>query len=47
MHFIKPAYVIEPFEISKAIILVLVTAAIGFVAGAVGAWAWNLLHKAY
>jgi hypothetical protein len=38
MHFIKPVYVIEPFEISSAIILlVLVTAAIGLVVGAVGA----------
>jgi len=44
MHFIKPVYAVEPFEISRAIILVLVTAAIGFAAGAVGAWAWNLLH---
>ncbi len=46
MHFVKPVYVIEPFEISRAVILVLVTAAIGFVMGAVGAWAWNLLHRA-
>jgi hypothetical protein len=45
MHFIKPVYVIEPFEISRAILLVLVTAAIGFVVGAAGAWAWNVLHK--
>ena len=46
MHFIKPVYVVEPFETSRAAILILVTAAIGFVAGAVGAWAWNRLHKA-
>jgi hypothetical protein len=42
MHFIKPVYVIEPFEISSAIILlVLVTAAIGLVVGAVGASAFG------
>jgi hypothetical protein len=46
MHFIKAVYVIEPFEISRATILVLATAAIGYVVGAVGAWAWNVLHKA-
>ena len=45
MHFIKPVYVIEPFEIPRAILLILVTAAIGFILGAVGAWAWNILHK--
>jgi hypothetical protein len=31
MHFIKPIYVIEPFEIVRAAILVFVTAGIGFV----------------
>jgi hypothetical protein len=36
MHFIKPIYVIEPFEITRAIILILVTAAIGFVFGISG-----------
>jgi len=45
MHFIKPIYVIEPFEITRAFILILVTAAIGFVLGSAGAWAWNALHK--
>ena len=39
MHFIKPIYVIEPFEITRAFILILVTAAIGFVLGSAGAWA--------
>ncbi len=46
MHFIKPIYVVEPFEISRAIVLVSVTAAIGFAVGAVGALSWNLVHKA-
>ena len=45
MHFIKPIYVIEPFAISRPIILVLVTGGIGFVLGSAGAWAWNALHK--
>ena len=45
IHLIKPVYVVEPFDISRAVLLVAVTAAVGFVTGAVGAWAWNLLHK--
>lgn len=46
MHFIKPIYVIEPFEIARAAILIVVTAGIGFVIGSVFALVWNILHKA-
>jgi len=46
MHFIKPIYVIEPFEIVKAAILLVVTAAVGFVIGSIFALVWNALHKA-
>ncbi len=46
MHFIKPIYVIEPFEITRAAILVIVTAALGFVIGSVFAMVWNAVHKA-
>jgi hypothetical protein len=45
IHFIRPIYVIEPFEILRAIILVLVTAGLGFVLGSTLAFAWNVLHK--
>ena len=45
MHFIKPIYVIEPFEIVRAAILIIVTTGIGFVIGAVFALIWNALHK--
>ena len=45
MHFIKPVYVVEPFEIGRAVILVLVTGAIGFFAGAGFGLIWNALHK--
>jgi hypothetical protein len=31
MHFIKPIYVIEPFAIVRAAILLILTAAVGFV----------------
>ena len=46
MHFIKPIYVIEPFEIGKAAILLVTTAGIGFVIGSAFALVWNALHKA-
>jgi hypothetical protein len=43
-HFIKPIYMIEPFEFARAIVLLLLTAAIGFVLGLVFGWVWNALH---
>ena len=44
MHFIKPIYVIQPFETTRMIILVGVTMGIGFVLGAIFALVWNALH---
>ncbi len=46
MHFIKPIYVIEPFEIVRAAILLIITAGVGFIIGSVFALIWNALHKA-
>lgn len=45
MHFIKPIYVIEPFEPVRAVILIVVTALFGFVAGSAFAIIWNASHK--
>jgi hypothetical protein len=45
MHFIKPIYVIEPFEIARAAILLIVIAGVGFLIGSVFAVVWNALHK--
>lgn len=45
MHFIKPIYVIEPFEFVRAVILIVVTGGVGFVIGWVFALIWNALHK--
>lgn len=44
-HFIKPVYVIEPFEFTRAAILVALTAGIGFLLGSAFALVWNALHK--
>jgi hypothetical protein len=45
-HFIKPIYVIEPFELIRAVILIALTAGIGFLIGVAFAAVWNVLHKA-
>ena len=45
MHFIKPIYVIERFEVARAGMLVVMTAGMGFLMGAVFALVWNALHK--
>lgn len=44
LHLIKPVYVIEPFQIGIAALLVIVTATIGFVIGYIFAVLWNWLH---
>ncbi len=45
IHFIKPIYVIEPFEIVRAVILLIVTTGVGFVIGSVFALVWNAVHR--
>ncbi len=45
LHFIKPVWVIEPFEPFRAVGLVVVTAAIGYFIGATFALIWNHLHR--
>ena len=46
LHFIKPIYAIEPFEVARAGMLVAMTAGMGFVMGSIFALVWNALHKA-
>lgn len=45
MHFIKPVYVVGEFSIRIALILVVVTAIIGYALGAVLAGLWNWIHR--
>lgn len=45
MHFIKPIYIIEPFEIVRATILLIITSCIGFSFGVLFALTWNIFHK--
>jgi hypothetical protein len=44
IHFIKPIYLIEPFESIRAVSLVVVTSIIGFMLGWAAAWLWNRLR---
>ena len=46
MHFIKPIYVIDAFNVGTAVILVVVTTVIGYVIGGIFGLLWNALHKA-
>ena len=41
-HFIAPPYQIQPFEIGRASILVVITFLAGLTFGLVGGWFWNL-----
>jgi hypothetical protein len=45
IHFIKPVYVIEPFALGRAVILVLVTASIGYLTGLAFGMIWNRVHR--
>ena len=46
LHFIRPVYVIEGFDVARAAGLVALTAAIGYAMGVAFALLWNRLHRA-
>jgi hypothetical protein len=45
MHFIKPVYVVGPFDAGTAAVLVIVTFFLGFVPAFVFALLWNRFHR--
>ena len=45
IHMIKPIYVIGPFHVWIALVLIAVTGAIGYFGGFVLATLWNWLHR--
>jgi hypothetical protein len=47
MHFIKPIFVIEPFEPLRALGLVGITAAFGYLLGIVLGLIWNVLASKF
>ena len=44
MHFIRPVYVIQPFSLPIAAVLIVVTTVIGFVIAFLFGLLWNKLH---
>jgi hypothetical protein len=45
MHFIKPIYVISPFNIGTALVLIGTTSLIGYALGMILAGIWNFLQR--
>jgi hypothetical protein len=45
MHFIKPPYTVGPFSAGIALVLILVTSALGYAAGYILGVLWNAIHK--
>ena len=45
IHFIEPVYVVETFKPGIALLLVAVTAAIGYVVGCLLGVLWNKIHR--
>jgi hypothetical protein len=44
-HMIKPVYCVKPFDPMAAVMLIVITAVIGYIFGFVGAIIWNRLHR--
>ena len=45
MHFLKPPYTVGPFSAGIAVILILVTATVGYVFGYIFGVLWNWIHR--
>lgn len=44
-HMIRPVYFITGFAVLPALVLIVLTTAMGYVFGYIGATIWNKLHK--
>ena len=46
LHFVRPKYVIDSFDLFRATALVLLSACVGYIVGVVFAFIWNQFHHA-
>jgi hypothetical protein len=44
-HMIRPVYIVKSFDPAAAITLIIITAALGYILGFLGAIIWNRLHR--
>lgn len=44
-HMLANPWVVQPFSLSNAVILVVVTGLVGYVMGYLFAWVWNKVHE--
>lgn len=44
-HMLALAYVVKPFELDAAIVLIVIASAIGYVVGYTFALTWNRFHR--
>lgn len=45
VHFIKPVYLVEPFQAAVAAVLVVTTVVLGYVVGWLFGTLWNWVHR--
>lgn len=45
IHFLNNPFKVNPFDLNKAVVLVIATAVIGYIFGYFFAMIWNCLHK--
>jgi hypothetical protein len=44
-HMIWPVYFVKPFDLVAAVTLIVITGAMGYIFGFLGAMIWNRLHR--
>lgn len=45
LHFLSFQYSVNAFAFSNALMLIIVTAVIGYIMGYIAGWLWNLAHR--
>lgn len=45
MHFVVPPYIIAPFQVRVALVLIVVTSVVGYAIGYILGLLWNWIHR--